>query len=321
MSPSPFALAAHAWNAAFSRGAGYESTPVGRSIDRSLVRGYFIDFTSKTTAATTPARETVPATLVQRALGWWERRLTGEAGAEESFLAAAELLERRGEWVGRELRWRYDVAVPKYGLEPGWCSALAQGQAASVFVRLASLTGEERHASLARAAALPLLDPRSELVATTPHGPALEEAPTETPSLILNGWIYGLWGLWDVAVGLGDHSARAGFDAGLSCLRALLPRYDVGWWSRYSLYPHRLEDLAKPFYHRLHVDQLAALHRLTRDDGLADRARRWAAYDRPLGRARAVAHKAVFVAARGRTPATSRPPNRPAPAGAGRGML
>ena len=44
--------------------------------------------------------------------------------------------------------------------------------------------------------------------------------------------------------------------ASTDCLLATLSSYDVGWWTKYSLYPHRLPDLAKPFYHRLHVDQL-----------------------------------------------------------------
>ena len=85
-------------------------------------------------------------------------------------------------------------------------------------------------------------------------------------------------------------------EATLETLTATVPLYDTGWWSRYSLYPHRLPDLAKLFYHRLHVDQLTVLERLTGERAFGEVARRWASYDVPWRRARLVAQKAAFVA-------------------------
>jgi hypothetical protein len=78
----------------------------------------------------------------------------------------------------------------------------------------------------------------------------------------------------------------------------MIGSYDVGWWSRYSLYPHRLPDLAKPFYHRLHVHQLEVTARLVGEAELAETARRWAAYDTAPKRVGAIAQKALFVAVR-----------------------
>jgi hypothetical protein len=190
------------------------------------------------------------------------------------------------------------VAVPKYGLEAPWHSALAQSQAASAFVRAHVSTGDVRYAELALAAARPLLvDGPSDMVTQTGAGPVFQEAPSRPLSGILNGWISALWGLHDVHLGL-DHAHAGGvFAAGVDCLRASLHAYDTGWWSRYSLYPHALEDLAKPIYHRFHIDQLVALHRLTGVQDFAFRAERWAAYDRPRNRALVLAQKAVFAAA------------------------
>jgi heparosan-N-sulfate-glucuronate 5-epimerase len=134
------------------------------------------------------------------------------------------------------------------------------------------------------------------VVADTEYGPALEEAPSHPMSLILNGWIYALWGLRDVAVGLRHREADEMLGASSECLLRMLPHYDTGWWTRYSLYPHLLPDLAKPFYHRLHVWQAEVMHRLTGNEGFGAAAARWRRYDRAASRVRLIAQKAAFVA-------------------------
>jgi hypothetical protein len=238
----------------------------------------------------------LPAALAQLALGWWERILAGEADAEGRFRETADRLVRAASDEGDALVWLYDIDDRKYHMPPPTISSLAQAQAASVLVRRYLLDGGAEHAEGARRAARPLLQDRPPTaVARLDAGAALEEAPSSPPSLILNGWIYSLWGLRDLAVGLHDSSAAAMLDDSTACLVALLPRYDVGWWSRYSLYPHRLPDLAKLFYHRLHVDQLEVMHALTSNGLFCALADRWRAYDTPLNRTRLIAQKARFV--------------------------
>jgi heparosan-N-sulfate-glucuronate 5-epimerase len=281
---------------AFSFGEGYERTPPGLHVDGETPRGYYIDFRAKTTArgAHTP-EALLPADLAQLALGWWELHLSGDATAGDRFLETAALLERTGADEHGELVWLYAVAVPKLGLQPPWRSALAQGQAASVFVRAFLHSSDERFAAAARRAIAPLL-PGSPagLVATTADGPVPEEAPSDPPSLILNGWIYALWGLWDVARGLADRASDEQFTASAECLRRTIDRYDSGWWSLYSLYPYRLPDLAKPFYHRLHIDQLDVLYRLVGFAELQSAARRWRGYDTPARRVAVIGEKALL---------------------------
>jgi hypothetical protein len=294
----PFAIE-RVVNAITSRGPGYEPTPIGAAFDTQTVSGYYIDFRSKTVSKIAADTERIlPVALMQLALGWWERSVAGEPGGLDEFLKVCGSIESRALRVGEELRWPAHVSVPKYGLKPPWCSALTQGQAASVFARAHLATGEERYAELAHRAVSPLLrDCSSDLVSQTAFGPILEEAPGAPASHILNGWISGLWGLWDVHLGLGGKRAAEAFQAGVECLRVHLDAYDTGWWSRYSLYPHALEDLAKPIYHRYHVDQLDVLHRLTGCDDLKEVAVRWAGYDRSPMRELAIAQKAAFAVA------------------------
>src|SRR3954463_3497635 len=45
------AAAERAFNAALSRGPGYEPTPIGPNFDERSVRGYYVDFRAKTTSA------------------------------------------------------------------------------------------------------------------------------------------------------------------------------------------------------------------------------------------------------------------------------
>jgi D-glucuronyl C5-epimerase C-terminus len=99
-----------------------------------------------------------------------------------------------------------------------------------------------------------------------------------------------------VRLGLGDSRTDTVLTATLACLKANLDAYDTGWWTRYSLYPFALQDLAKPIYQTFHVDQLGVLHRLTGDDGIRAVAERWARYDRPANRALALAQKGLFAA-------------------------
>jgi hypothetical protein len=295
--PAP---AERALNAALSRGPGYEPTPIGPAFDDRSTRGYYIDFRAKTTS---PAASNVPALpaiqLIQLALGWWERHVAGDAAALERFLELCTEVEERAVAAGAGLRWPMGMAIPKYGLEPGWSSALAQGQAASVFVRAHLATGRDAYADLARRAIEPFVG-GSELVVQTPAGPVLEEAASTPPSHILNGWMSALWGVWDVQLALDDREARELFGASLGCLRATLGDYDTGWWTLYSLYPHRLADLAKPIYHRFHVTQVEVYRRLTGHEDLAEVRARWAGYDRPAPRVRALAQKAAFAAVEAR---------------------
>jgi hypothetical protein len=281
---------------ALSRGPGYEPQPLGQRFDPDKVRGYYLDLSAKTTSLTAEAPERlVPAGLAQLALGWWERSLRGEERAIEAFDRACGLLLGRAVAQNDALLWPYDVAVPKYGLRTPWFSAMAQGQIASVFVRAASR--DESAADTALRALRPLLDRAGPFVVDLKEGPVLEEAPTSPPSCVLNGWIYALWGVRDVAVGLGSTEAARLFEESLQALLATLHEYDTGWWSRYSLWADG-RDLAKPFYHRIHVAQLEALHALTGVTELAAVAARWREYDTCAAAARAVFAKGREVLAR-----------------------
>jgi hypothetical protein len=283
---------------AFSFGTGFEDEPPGRFFDPEAVRGYFLDFRAKTTSVDAHLPETWdPAPLAQLGLGWFERTLAGDDRATEPLRHICTLFQDRVERRDAEAAWPYLSPLRKYRVDAPWYSAMAQGQIASLLTRVYLSTADPAWAELARGACVPLLSPdHARLVTITPDGPILEEIPSEPGSHVLNGWIFALWGLWDASQGLGDSQAGAMFARSLDCLRRTLDGYDVGWWTRYSLYPHVIVDLAKPFYHKLHIDQVELLYRISGYVEFRDAARRWRAYDKRARRLGVVAHKTFFVA-------------------------
>lgn len=287
-----------AWQSTVGGGPDFTHQALGTRIDPDGLAGYWCDLRHKARVAAAapdglprdgrgrPIHWVVP--LAQAALGAWEQRLDGLGGAEERFLALARALLALGRETGGRLAFPVDVAVPKYGLTPGWIGAMGQGQAISVLLRAHALTGEEEWYESARAALGPL--PRSRLEGAL----VLEEYPTGVPSAVLNGWIFAVLGVWELGRAGGDPRAAELFTESTDGLLALLPRYDVGWWSRYSLYPHKRPDLAKPFYQRLHPVMLDALALARPDPRLTTTADRWRAQLTPFAVARAASEKVRF---------------------------
>jgi hypothetical protein len=186
---------------------------------------------------------------------------------------------------------------------------MAQGEGASLLVRLHAETGDGRYAEAARRALRPMRVPSTDGGAWAPlDGRAFpEEYPTDPPSFVLNGAIFALWGFRDVAVGLGDGDAAGAFEAGVDTLAASIDRWDTGSWSRYDLHPHRVVNVASAAYHELHVTQLEAMNALVARPELAAAAERFARYAAsPALRARALAQKALFRAAEPRSALAAR---------------
>lgn len=245
--------------------------------------------------------------VAQWGLGCYERYLAGEG---DEWLAALEpavehLLSQQVPSGPREGAWLEPLpSQHTFPIPAPWPSAMAQGECASLLVRLYLETGSERLAEAAVRALAPLSVATAQGGAqATLHGHSFpEEYPTASPSFVLNGAIFALWGVHDVWRGLHDQAAGERFQAGVQMLVETLPLWDLGYWSRYDLYPHRgprntaaPSNVASPSYHRLHINQLTALNRLEPRPEFGAMVERFEAYaGRRLNLARAYAHKALF---------------------------
>lgn len=279
--------------------------PVGSHIEPGAVHGYYVDLTVKTReprwSARWPAFGTFPWVAVcQTGLGSFERHVAGEG--EEWLVFARDVGDRllaslaAGGRLDGALVHTFDFPHT-FPLRAPWVSAMAQGQAVSLFVRLARATGDERYAAAARRALGPLFVPSGEggVHALIDGRPWPEEYPTQPPSCVLNGGIFAFWGLHDAAVGLDDGRAREAWEQGVETLAATIGRWDTGSWSRYDLFPHRVANVSSLAYHALHISQLRATDLIAPRRELrsaAERFERYAASRRAV--AGAFARKALF---------------------------
>jgi len=299
------------------------SLPPGEHVDAEGLGGYHIDLSVKADETGWPPpwlRPSAPYVVhAQWALGSYERYLkTRDERWLEWALAAARDLARSQEPAGPlngglVHRERFPHT---FRLSPPWLSAMAQGQAASLLVRLYRETGDADLAHAASRALLPLDVPVAEggVRAELDGGPFYEEYPTTPSSYVLNGGIFALWGCRDVAVALGDSAASRLWQEGLEVLVTTIDRWDMGFWSRYDLYPHAVPNVASSFYHVLHTDQLRALHRLEARPELGRALERFTGYlASRRSRAEAFARKALFrvVVPRNRLLANRFPWKRP----------
>jgi hypothetical protein len=280
--------------------------PLGPRIDPERVHGYPIDMRVKAAEprwpppSLTPLSEQLHVDVIQWALGCHERHLAGEG--EDWLAAALECAEhmltiqertgaRRGGFVHN---FAYPHSLP---LPAPWLSAMAQGQGASLFVRMHTHSAEQRFGD----AALLALEPFG--VASADGGVRAtlggydfpEEYPTQPGSYVLNGAIFALWGLRDVAVALDDEPARRRFEEGAQTLALNLHRWDTGRWSLYDLFPHPIPNPASSFYHALHISQLEAMQLLAPHEEYERVRERFVAYSAsPRLRRRAFAHKCLY---------------------------
>ena len=275
--------------------------PVGPALDPAGVRGYPIDLRVKARSSSWPPPDLADLTeywvaLAQFGLGAYERWVAGQG---DEWLAAARgagdhLLATQqsdGSWIQEEpFKHTFPVRAP-------WRCGMAQGEAASLLVRLYLTTRESRFADSARAALAPLSVPTSEggVLAELDGMPWPEEYPTDPPSYVLNGAIFAIWGWRDVGVGLDDSKALQAFNDGVDGLAANLHKFDTGWWSLYCLFPLPVKPVASSFYHALHISQLDAMNMLAPRPEFKVIRDRWAANaESAYSRRRAFLTKAAF---------------------------
>ena len=280
--------------------------PLGQRIEPEGVGGYYVDMRVKARTPTWPTPDfgavdrTMKVAISQWGLGAFEHWL--ETGSEEWLAAARSAADH---FVSTQVRegplaggWPHVQSFPhSFELPAGWLSGMAQGEAASLLVRVHAETGDDALAEAAVRGLGPLSVPTADggVLASLDGGPWFEEYPTEPASMVLNGGIFAIWGVRDVAVGLGDPDAGRLFESALDTLAAGIDRWDLGYWSRYDLYPHRRVNVASNAYHELHIDQLAAMNAIAPRPALVEAEERFRRYHaRRLSRTRAFAGKVAF---------------------------
>jgi hypothetical protein len=232
-----------------------------------------------------------PVTIAQYGLQQWS--FYARDGGSDNRSAAV----RAADWLVAHQaaggRWEYDFEHTLVGIDvtliPPWISAMAQGEAMSLLTRVWRDTGENGYLTTAQAALEPFRHaPADGGVAAAFLGDEshrfYEEYPTQPSSFTLNGFMFSLFGLYDLGQADPAGDSDELFGAGLETLELALPHYDTGGVSAYHL--GHLTNPPRPVYaslgyHWIHVMQLAALDSIAPNPTLETYHDRWAAYKPP----------------------------------------
>lgn len=227
-------------------------------------------------------------TLSHFGLTMYGRLLAGDETARAPFFAAVDkLLELQSSNGGFPYPSRQHRQTT---LPDGWVSAMAQGNALSVFARAVQLKNDERYRRAGELAFANLMTPVSAGGSRTSMAtldPSLlryiffPEYPANPIDYTLNGYMYALLGVYDWSMSESGSKAQAAqaFKDGMRTLDKLLPLHDVDGYSTYDL-AHlvlKVPPYVAPDYLGIHVHLLHALNSVAPSDVLQKYEKKWAA--------------------------------------------
>lgn len=253
----------------------------GKVFSKDQVRGYYNNLTEKVTRG---GDYDVPKSFVdtgeeiyfsieifQYGLGAYDLYLLSDKKDEAMLrkaVACAEWAIKNQQGNGAWVTFAYETPDYPY-------SAMAQGEAISLLLRVYIETKEGKYMDAAQKAKDFMLLSFEEGGPTKYVGNDvyLYECPKDP--LILNGWIFSLWGLMDYCKMVDDVKAENVLDRTLVTLERMLPNFNLNYWSMY-------EDgtrICSPFYHKLHVAQLNVMYDLTGKEVYKYYSDKWHKYE------------------------------------------
>lgn len=216
---------------------------------------------------------------------------TDSAEKRAQFLRIADWFAKNAQHDDRlGAFWLTDVPKPEYRVFSPWKSAFAQSRALSILMRAWQLTGKNDYYTLAGEALEPFyFDIREGGVTANLYEqrPFYEEYVAAEPTMVLDGHIFALFGLFDFVRCTSKsspesaHKAQKLFERGITSLIDWLPEFDLGYWVRFNLcrmahYP--AIDPCTVSYLHLIVEQLKILAEITGKMELSTFARQFKDY-------------------------------------------
>jgi len=179
-----------------------------------------------------------------------------------------------------------------------WYSGLAQGLGLSV---LARAHNEVSHDNYSKALWKVWISMQKEIndggvIFIDDRGDCwIEEYIVDPPTHILNGFIWALWGVYDVWKFFDNNEAKDLFKNCCKTIENNLANYDLGYWSLYEQSGLNSPMISSPFYHDLHIVQLKILFNLTNHKYFLKTSDKWSGYkDSKLNSYRSLIKKTIF---------------------------
>jgi hypothetical protein len=235
----------------------------GRASEPGQLLGYWNDLTGKVSADTLLDSEDVPLSVIAGG----ERRHFPIAIFQYALGCNDLYLIKGQERHLRALRTCADWAIAHQREDGSWdafgpigstrytVSSMAQGEGASLLLRASRLLDNASYSKSAKGAIDFMLRPLVEGGTAIYENEELflEEYPQTSRRSVMNGWIFSLFGLYDMS--LADPSYTEVFEISAHTLVNHLSDYDAHYWTYYDI-EHRI---ASPAYHKLHISQLQEL--------------------------------------------------------------
>jgi heparosan-N-sulfate-glucuronate 5-epimerase len=180
--------------------------------------------------------------------------------------------------------YQHHFKFPFYKNFPSpWIGGLAQGLAISALCIAYKRKKEEEILNTAKKAFTCL---KKECTIKDGNNTWIEEYPLKLH--ILNGFIYAIFGVYDINEITHMKTSNDLFNQCIQTLENTLKDYDLGYWSRYSLHGSMPSTF---FYHTLHIKQLNALYKITKNDLFLSYANKWSKY--PLKKSNQIKVKTI----------------------------
>jgi len=209
-------------------------------------------------------------------------RVTQNPAYLDRAIANMQALLERAHRVDGAIYFPYDFTFNPGGrlmeeqMTPPWYSGMAQGLALVALSRLHRHTGNEAYRKAARGVFLTFQRPRGRCTPWVVFVDDnsyywIEEYAGRQPHRVLNGFMFGVFGLYEYWRTTEDPEAPPLIIAALTTLKHFAPQFRRP--RENSLYDLTFRFPAEDIYHRIHVDQLREMHRISGDTFFQELAR------------------------------------------------
>jgi heparosan-N-sulfate-glucuronate 5-epimerase len=243
-----------------------------------------------------------PIVICQYALGIFEKLyLSGykEGKLKQKFMIQADWLLEKGTDTSKGFVWYLDFNIEEYGLYPPWFSALSQGEAISVLTRAYKISNNTDYLTICEKAIIPfsMSVDSGGLVNIFNRIPIYEEYPSPKKTVaVLNGFMFSLFGLYDLYLANNNSQAFKLFENGIDSLTKIIKYYDIGYWSRYYLFDYPKKYNASYTYHNIMINQLMALYYISGNEVLKEYSIKWEKYkNNNINKTRALLNKLFYA--------------------------
>lgn len=253
---------------------------LGKCFSTKEIKGYYNDMTEKVTrlshllqndnlptlSVSKDQRIEFAVSIFQYGLGAYDLYLTtGEEIYKKKFLQCVEWAFQHQEASGAWNTFQHIYPAHPYG-------AMSQGEGASLLIRGFIQEKNPEYLKAAQRGIDFMLKPITDGGTTLYENDDVVFREYAHRPAVFNGWIFAWFGLYDYVMATNDDGEyKSILNRSCDTLLRRLPQLSTWYWSKYDFDGR----ISSPFYHRLHIAQMQALHQITGTETFGMYADKW----------------------------------------------